>query len=133
MFKLTIVTPDRSVIQNAEAEDLVVTGFSGELNILPGHTPLMTLLRPGRLVYRLSSGKSNTYFVNWGYCQVQKDEVLVLAELAKTKEELDKAKIQERHQELTGQLQSQSVSELDYERLMNELEEARAAQFFVEN
>lgn len=90
MFAVTIVTPEKKVLMGIECEELFVPGFRGELNILPGHAPLLTTLEHGILKYRLK-GESNLHFmaVSSGYCQVNPTGVIVMTDTAETPEEID--------------------------------------------
>ena len=45
---LTVVTPERSVVERAACDAVSLPGEAGELGILPGHTPLVALLGVGR-------------------------------------------------------------------------------------
>ncbi len=90
MFLLNLFTPEKKLVQNQEIEEVFVTAERGELDILPGHAPLMTSLSPGILRYRRKG--ENTFIsiaVSWGYCQVNPDGVKVLAETAELPEEID--------------------------------------------
>ena len=90
MFLLTLVTPDKSIIKGVEVEEVFVPGYMGELNLLPGHAPLVTTLSTGVLRYRLK-GESRLQHVavSWGYCQVNPLGVNVLAETAEKPDDID--------------------------------------------
>lgn len=90
MFLLNLFTPEKKLVQNLEIEEVFVTGEKGELDILPGHAPLMTALKPGILRYRRKGEATfSSVAVSWGYCQVNPEGVKVLAETAETPEEID--------------------------------------------
>jgi F-type H+-transporting ATPase subunit epsilon len=109
MFTLTLVTPEKKLVTDQEIEEVFVPAFRGELNILPGHAPLMTTLSTGVLKYRLK-GESTLHpvAVSWGYCQVNPLGVNVLAETAERPEELDTFRIhksmQMAEEKLAGEL-----------------------------
>lgn len=89
MFSL--VTPEKKVITDMEVEELLVPAYKGQLNILPGHAPLMTTLSVGVLCYREKGSSTwESVAISWGYCEVSPKGVVVLAETAETKEEIDK-------------------------------------------
>ena len=93
MFTLTLVTPEKKIVAGSEIEEVFVPGFKGELNILPGHAPLMTTLETGVLRYRLKGETQfHTVAVSWGYCQVNPYGVNVLAETAERPDEIDAAR-----------------------------------------
>ena len=90
MFLLNLFTPEKKLVQNQEVEEVFVTTERGELDILPGHAPLMTTLQPGILRYRRKGETTyQSIAVSWGYCQVGPQGLKVLAETAETPEEID--------------------------------------------
>ena len=93
-YTLSIVTPNKRLLVDTEIEEVLVPGAKGELDILPGHAPLITTLSTGILRYRLQ-GEANykSVAVSWGYCEVMPNGVNVMAETAETPEELDKERI----------------------------------------
>lgn len=94
MFTLTLVTPERRILAGAEIEEVFVPGARGELNILPGHAPLMTILQTGVLKYRLKGESTlHSVAVSWGYAQVNPHGVNVLAETAERGEDIDVARV----------------------------------------
>jgi F-type H+-transporting ATPase subunit epsilon len=82
MFKLTLVTPEKRLVVDQEIDEVTVPGFKGELNILPGHAPLITTLETGVLRYRLKGQSEQKVAISWGYCQVSPQGVNILAEYA---------------------------------------------------
>lgn len=89
-LKLTVVTPEKKLVTDVEVDDLLVPGQRGELNILPGHSPLMTTLSIGVVQFkRKGSTTTERIAVSWGYCEVANDVVNILAETAETPTEID--------------------------------------------
>jgi F-type H+-transporting ATPase subunit epsilon len=87
---LDIVTPDKAIIHD-EVDEVQLPGWEGALGILPGHTPLLAMLKPGELWYR--KGQEKTYFVlDFGMAEVLPDKVTVMVRLADKPEEIDVAK-----------------------------------------
>jgi F-type H+-transporting ATPase subunit epsilon len=89
-MKMTLVTPEKKLVSGADVDEIFVPGFAGELNILPGHSPLITVLQLGALRYR-ETGKQTfqSVVISWGYCQVNPEGVNILAETAERPEEID--------------------------------------------
>jgi F-type H+-transporting ATPase subunit epsilon len=91
MFTLNLVTPEKKLVTGVEIEEVIVPAYRGQLEILPGHAPLMTTLDVGLLKYRAKGSTTfETIVVSWGYCQVNGDGVIVLAEVADSLEELNR-------------------------------------------
>lgn len=90
MFTLTLVTPQKKILEGAEIKDVFVPAYRGELQILPGHAPLVTTLGAGVLKYSLkNSEKVESVAISWGYCQVSATGVTVMAEVAELSQEID--------------------------------------------
>src|SRR3984893_5958729 len=84
---LEVVTPEREVVRESVAE-VQLPGLSGYLGILPGHTPLLTELGIGPLIYKKGS-ESGVIAVIGGFAEVLPERVTVLAEAAERSEEID--------------------------------------------
>lgn len=92
MLTLTLVTPQKKLLESAEIQDVYVPAHRGELQILPGHAPLVTTLGTGVLKYNLKgSSKTESVAISWGYCQVSESGVTVMAEVAEMAHEIDVA------------------------------------------
>ena len=50
-LNLTVVTPERSVVERVACDAVSLPGELGELGILPGHTPLVSLLAVGPVAW----------------------------------------------------------------------------------
>lgn len=90
MLKLTLVTPEKKLLTDTDVEEVFVPGYMGELNILPGHAPLVSSMGAGVFKYKKpNEEKLYPLAVAWGYCEVTpKGEVIVLAEMAEHPDEL---------------------------------------------
>jgi F-type H+-transporting ATPase subunit epsilon len=79
-------------IFSGEAKFVALPGESGELGILPKHTPLITRIKPGAVRIELASGGEEFVFVAGGILEVQPNRVTVLADTAIRGKDLDEAK-----------------------------------------
>jgi F-type H+-transporting ATPase subunit epsilon len=84
---LDIVTPERKVL-SLPVERVRAPGADGSFGVLPGHTPFLSVMEPGELVYT-AAGTDHRYFVGGGFVEVKEDRVTVLAESAERVEEID--------------------------------------------
>lgn len=127
MFKFSLVTPEKKVTSDLDVEEVVIPAFRGELNILPGHAPLVTTLNIGLLRYR--PAKSNHFesaVVSWGYCEVTKDSVVVLAETAETLDEINLERAEEALKEAQKRLVDPSLESDQMKKFQRKLERAQA-------
>jgi F-type H+-transporting ATPase subunit epsilon len=87
---LTVVTPGKRVVQDIPVTEVTLPGANGQLQVLPEHTELMAVLKTGPLVYHQAGiAAAKMVAISHGYAEVQKNHVLVLADTAETKEEID--------------------------------------------
>jgi F-type H+-transporting ATPase subunit epsilon len=87
MIKLTVVTPERSLVSE-DVDEIQLPGANGYLGVLPGHAPLFTELKVGELSYRKGSTWSSLA-VDSGFAEVINDQVRVLAETAERAADID--------------------------------------------
>ena len=84
---LEIVTPQRKLLET-EADYVTIPGGMGELGIFPGHIPLVTNLQSGVLSYK-SNSESKKLAIHFGYAEICKDKITILANAAELAEEID--------------------------------------------
>ena len=93
MFTLNLVTPEKRMVTDTEIEEVIVPAHRGQLEILPGHAPLMTTLGTGILKYKVKGSSTfESVVVSWGYAQVNPEGVIILAETAELVEEIDRTR-----------------------------------------
>ena len=127
MFKLNLVTPEKKLVSNQEMEEVTLPAFRGELNILPGHSPLMTTLDPGILKYKLKgAAESVRIAISWGYCQVSTEGVNVLAEGAVTQEEIEIKKVNEHLKVQELRLSEETLDDVSWQNVHREIERLHA-------
>jgi len=81
-MRVTLIAPDRSLF-DGEATSVVAPAYDGQVGILPGHAPFLTLLGTGALTIA-QGGSSSRFTVAGGFLQVVGDTVRVVAEHADT-------------------------------------------------
>jgi F-type H+-transporting ATPase subunit epsilon len=91
ILKVDVVSAEKS-LYSGEAKFVVLPGESGELGILPGHTPLITRIRPGLVKVVLEDNSEESFFVAGGLLEVQPGHVTVLSDTAIRGEDLDEEK-----------------------------------------
>jgi len=63
-------------------EFVSVRGSLGELGIYPGHTPLLSEIKPGPVELRKQGGEEDIFYVSGGFLEVQPHKITVLADTA---------------------------------------------------
>ena len=87
-LKLIIVSAEDKIFEG-DVTQLRATGIEGELGILPGHTPLLTAIKPGIIKFTLKNETEEVIYVSGGFLEIQPTVVTVLADVAIRGEELD--------------------------------------------
>lgn len=124
IMELDIVSAEASIF-NGNVRSIVVTGKSGELGIYPGHTPLLTALKPGQLFAVLEDGSEDVFYLSGGMLEVQPDAVTVLADTALRAEDLDEAAAEAAKNRAEKELAQQKEG-VEYSKAIAELAEAVA-------
>lgn len=90
---LEIITPDGIVWRNDNVESITLPTTSGEIQILAGHIPLITMLEAGG-VGAVINGREEDIAIDKGYARIMGDTVSVLTEAAVDVEHLDMGDIE---------------------------------------
>jgi F-type H+-transporting ATPase subunit epsilon len=78
MLRVFVISPEAALFEG-EASSVVAPAFDGEVGILTGHAPMMTLLGKGQLVVS-GSGEPRRFSIEGGFMQVLNNEVRVVTE-----------------------------------------------------
>tara|TARA_B100001287_G_scaffold269334_1_gene266695 strand:+ start:456 stop:854 length:399 start_codon:yes stop_codon:yes gene_type:complete len=98
-----LVSPE-NLIFNDEVGMIIVPGKDGDFGVLPGHSKVMSSLRPGRvMVYGEDKNLLKSFFVSGGFAEVNPEKCIVLAESVDEVNTLEKASIEKEVQELEAQ------------------------------
>ncbi len=90
-IRCDIVSAEEEIF-HGDVQMVVATGEMGELGIAPRHAPLITRLKPGKVVLTLANGDKIDIAVSGGILEVQPQVVTVLADTAIRAENIDEAK-----------------------------------------
>ena len=107
-----LVSPE-NLIFNDEVGMIIVPGKDGDFGVLPGHSKVMSSLRPGRvMVYGEGKNLLKSVFVSGGFAEVNPEKCIVLAESVDEVNTLDKSSIEKEIQELSGQENDMAIEQL---------------------
>ena len=107
-----LVSPE-NLIFNDEVGMIIVPGKDGDIGVLPGHSKLLSSLRPGRvMVYGEDKNLLKSFFVSGGFVEVNPKKCIVLAEGVDEMNSLDKNNIEKEMQDLEGQNSEDSKQQL---------------------
>ena len=98
-----LVSPE-NLIFNDEVGMIIVPGQDGDFGVLPGHSKVMSSLRPGRvMVYGEDKNLWKAFFVSGGFAEVNPEKCIVLAESVDEIHSLEKSAIEKEIQDLESQ------------------------------
>ena len=97
-IRCDIVSAEAEIF-HGEAELIVATGELGELGIAPKHAPLITRLKPGKVVVTLPGGEKLDFAISGGILEVQPQVVTVLADTAIRAQDIDEASVRKAKEE----------------------------------
>ncbi|MFL2807107.1 MAG: ATP synthase F1 subunit epsilon [Paracoccaceae bacterium] len=110
-IKYELVCPE-SKVESGEAESVLVPGHEGDFTVLVNHASYLSTLRPGMLKI-FSSGNEIEYFVDSGFAEVSDQGLVVLAEKAIKKSDLDKGTINIMISELEEKMEKNEGNDKD--------------------
>jgi F-type H+-transporting ATPase subunit epsilon len=109
---LEIVTPERRVAQ-ITCDEVRAPGVLGGFGIRPGHASFMSALEPGRLTV-VTGGREEHYAIGGGFLQVDQDRIIVLADTAEARDEIDVEAAKRDFAEATERLRSMTEQDANH-------------------
>lgn len=85
--RLDIVSAEKAIFSGL-VQVVTVVGQLGEIGIIPGHAPLLTVLAPGEVCVTKQDGSREEFYVSGGMLEVQPYAITVLADVAMRLEEI---------------------------------------------
>lgn len=120
-----IVTQEKKVFEEREADMVLVPGSEGEMGVLPHHAPVLTTMGFGELVVR-KGNKEERFVIYGGVVDIRPDKVVALAYLAESSFALDDQKIEAARQS-AAKMMAEGVPEAENRVAALELRRAELA------
>ena len=120
----SIVSAEQEIFAG-QVEMVVASGTIGELGILPGHTPLLSGVKPGPVRLILEGGEEEVFFASGGFIEVQPTSITILADTAIRADDLDEAAALEAKKKAELELSDQRA-DIDFARVTADLQEQAA-------
>lgn len=117
-FALSLVTPQKQILNALPVESVVLPALSGEMGVLAGHIPMVVQLGFGSLRYK-QDGKEEAFAVLGGFAEITRQAVQVFAEGADLADEIDE---EEEKQKIKRAKESLSRKDADIDFELAELE-----------
>lgn len=88
-FQVDIVSMEKSIF-SGQIKMLVVSGEEGELGIMPGHSPMLSAIKPGQIKFVNPDDSEEYFYVSGGFLEVQPNVVTILADTVIRADDIDK-------------------------------------------
>lgn len=121
-LSLKIVTPSR-IMYDGEAEMVIMRTKVGDIGIMVGHQPLVTVLDYGVLKLKISENEEKRAAVLGGFVEVDGEGVNILTDIAEWSDEIDKVRAEKAKERAERRLSEKSDG-LDVVRAENALKRA---------
>jgi F-type H+-transporting ATPase subunit epsilon len=112
-FHFDLVSPEKLAF-SGEVDQVDIPGLEGDFGVLAGHAPVVAVMRPGILTV-ITGGKKEKIIVLGGLAEVSARGLTVLADVATSLDDLDRAQFADSIAEMQTKLSEKEGSELDRE------------------
>src|ERR1700743_598284 len=110
-FHFDLVSPEKLAF-SGEVDQVDVPGVEGDFGVLAGHAPVVATIRPGILPVT-TGGQHQKIIMLGGLAEVSEKGLTVLADVATSMQDLDRAKFAEEISGMEAKLAGKDGSELD--------------------
>jgi F-type H+-transporting ATPase subunit epsilon len=110
-FHFDLVSPEKLAF-SGEVDQVDIPGLEGDFGVLAGHAPVVASIRPGILTVFVG-GRQEKIIVTGGVAEVSERGLTVLADVARTLEELDRTRLADVIAEMEAKLAEKEGDELD--------------------
>lgn len=112
-INIKVITP-LEVIADNDVKMAVLPGSEGDLGVLFKHTPLLTLLRRGKIKFYNNEDKfEQTIVVDDGIAEIKNETIIVLSERAERLNSLDKKTLESQMSKLQNKISSKNATDLE--------------------
>jgi F-type H+-transporting ATPase subunit epsilon len=112
-FHFDLVSPEKLAF-SGEVDQVDIPGVEGDLGIMAGHSPTVAVVRPGILTITVN-GRHERIIVLGGLAEVSDKGLTVLADVATSLADLDRAQFAAQIAEMEAGLKEEEGTELDRE------------------
>jgi F-type H+-transporting ATPase subunit epsilon len=120
----SIVSAEQEIFAGT-VQRVVATGTLGEIGVYPGHTPLLTGIKPGPVKLVLEDGSEEMFFASGGFLEIQPTSITLLADTAVRADDIDEAAAQEAERKAQQELSDQRA-DVDFARVAADMKEQAA-------
>jgi len=124
-FTIDVLTPSKVIAKDIPATSLLVPTVNGQINILEGHTHIVSKLETGIIsVFGGGDDQDHFFSVSTGVCKVIGNKVTVLAQTTEVGGELDLARAEKSLTNALEMLKSGDLTEDEIVKYQRKIERA---------
>jgi F-type H+-transporting ATPase subunit epsilon len=125
---LTLLSPERRLLNQVQVDAVILTGSEGQIQILPGHEPLVGTLETGLFSYQINPEThkegGGIGVISSGFFEVKDNQVILIAETLELKGEIDSSRALSAQQKAEKMLREAALSESDFKKYQLKLQRA---------
>ena len=114
-FLLELVSPEKLLLSR-QVEMATLPAAEGEMGVLPGHSPMIVVLRGGVIRVRENGAETERLYVGGGFAEISRDRVTILADEATALASLSRAASERRLAEAETALKELPLTETEPKR-----------------
>jgi len=132
-LKLTILSPERRLLEGVTAVSVTLPASEGQVQILPGHALMVGTLQTGAFRYTKADGSGDQGAISSGFFEVGRDEVSVMAETLELRGEIDLDRARDSQRKAEEMLKAADLDEHAFKKYQLKLERALIRQQIAEH
>ncbi len=121
-FSLSILAPERRLIEGEAVTSVILTTGEGEIQILPGHADYVATLETGRFVYTPKVGTPVIGIISSGFVNVEHGAVKVVAETIELPKEINLSRAKEAQKKAEQMLSDATLDEASFKKYQLKLQ-----------
>jgi F-type H+-transporting ATPase subunit epsilon len=125
---LSILSPERRLVEDCEVEEVTLFTSEGMIQILPGHAAMVGTLETGAFSYHTIAREDVHGFISAGFFEVKDDKLSLMAEIVELQDEIsaEHARAEQAHAEEL--LKQADLDEHSFKKYQAQLDRAIARQ-----
>lgn len=127
-MNLTILSPERHVLEVVQVDEVTIPTSEGEVQILPGHAGMVGTLETGVLSYSVQGSSPSVGVVTSGFFEMTGDLLTVMAETFEYKSEIDVARAMKAEKLAEEMLKDANLDEHQFKKYQLKLQRALVRQ-----
>ena len=129
LMKLTILSPERRLLEGASVDEVTLPTSEGQIQILPGHAPMVGTLATG--VFGYTAGSDSAGVISSGFFEVKDNVVSVMAETLELRGEINLERAKKAQSQAEDVLKAADLDEHRFKKYQLKLQRSLVRQQIV--